>query len=522
MAGASKTVAGRLARITTGCSSLDEFTSAFRDLCTPTLELGRLDSIGRILLREINAGAEAAAAIRLAIGDSDESFDVSTTVETTSLAALKATKAAEASASIAPDSAVSPALTACEVCLLKADNEEAFTHTGVGSSVGTDVDSQPGVREATLVADEQGASSPSEPERSSDDDCAEPSEATLELRFAPSKSKPGPGVLSKLIDSEVEEATPQRSLPRVPSIVAPAAVTVDAAETKAPRIVTPMVPTPLPEPVPGLSLDGSPPSNNGGGGVPGSHGISDAIAETVVEPSDSASLPLPDTAGAETNVAADVPRVSPLPVGTGRSQPPGPAMVSRTMAGMFGGLWVATVVIPKPIDASVLVDAGAAVPDAPASDSDGACEVILDIKPAGATVIAAGVPIAAGARRASVACGKTLISIEHEQYANGQVQIEARKGSPASLVHRLKQEMVMLRVQSTPRKAWVQIAGEGVGKTPVRRRVPAFEPVTLRVSRAGSGHHSQVLTPTKDTVLDLRLRRWGKKKRRRGRKRQTS
>tara|TARA_R110002073_G_scaffold142117_5_gene293843 strand:+ start:49305 stop:51452 length:2148 start_codon:yes stop_codon:yes gene_type:complete len=310
----------------------------------------------------------------------------------------------------------------------------------------------------------------------------------------------------------------------------------------------------------------------------GSDAITAAIAETIAPATGASrplpgSTPKPIT----TRSIASLPMVSPG-LGGGTSQPPSPVMILRSHAAIFGALClavglgagfllrgcgassadddrrqadaddsesddvlardiepsVATRVAPS-VDAAVApsIDAtpirsDAAPIEVDASSAAGAdpevldagsvaslgCELLLDITPVDAVVLIEGTAIERTGAAYPIACGTSVVSIEHEKYANYQLEVELVSGAPFTLLHHMKRDMVTLRVTSMPRKAWVTIDGKGIGKTPIRRVVPAHEDVEVRVSRAGFKPVIQTLTPTEDVQLDLQLRRFGKTRKR--------
>tara|TARA_R110002096_G_scaffold44526_12_gene120385 strand:- start:5219 stop:7390 length:2172 start_codon:yes stop_codon:yes gene_type:complete len=308
----------------------------------------------------------------------------------------------------------------------------------------------------------------------------------------------------------------------------------------------------------------------------GSDAITAAIAETIA-PATGASRPLPGSTPKPitTRSIASLPMVSPG-LGGGTSQPPSPVMILRSQAAIFGALCLAvglgagfllrgcgdssvdgdrqadaddseSDVLATDIEPSVAptVDASVDAAVAPSFDatpirSDAApievdassaagadpevldagsvaslgCELLLDITPVDAVVLIEGTAIERTGDAYPIACGTSVVSIEHEKYANHQLEVELVSGAPFTLLHHMKRDMVTLRVTSMPRKAWVTIDGKGIGKTPIRRVVPAHEDVEVRVSRAGFKPVIQTLTPTEDVQLDLQLRRFGKTRKR--------
>ncbi len=379
---------------------------------------------------------------------------------------------------------------------------------------------------------------------------------------APAPQAPAPQAPAPQVSSRQASSThgPHPSPQTVPLASAEGPISEETA-------VAP-VPTPLPRPAP--KPQPCPPSEVA---PQGSEAIAAAIAETVVEPT-VASHPLPSVSSTSQPAAArsiaSLPMVSPT-FGGGTSQPPTPAMVRRSQAALFGIVCLATgfgvgglvagaimssgestppeseakgtqmdseelgarpALVPPGADAApaVSTDAAAtALPDAAILDASTTakleedatparmaldCELVLDVTPVDANVLIGGVAVENGASPLAVACGATTVRIEHEKYANHQLDIEVVQGSPFVLLHHMKRDMVTLRVVSTPRKAWVKINGEGVGRTPMRRAVPAHEPVEIRVSRAGFKPLIRTMTPTEDVGLDLQLRRFGKKRKR--------
>jgi len=297
--------------------------------------------------------------------------------------------------------------------------------------------------------------------------------------------------------------------------------------------------------------------------------IAAAIAETVVEPT-VASRPLPGMPPVSPPAAArsisSLPMVSPV-LGGGTTQPSAPVMIRRSTGAILGiacltvGLGFGfllrgngasdtpkatraeakiaendafesgtrPVIVPQPsidatppsydaepivFDASPPADAAHEVPDSapevPASD----CEVLLDVTPVDATVVIAGTSVALGESLVAVPCGPLAVTIEHAKFASHKLEIETVAGTPFTLLHHMKSDIVVLRILSTPRKSWVQINGEGAGKTPVRRKVPAHEPIEIRVSKAGFKPVVRKVTPTEDLELDVQLRRFGKRRKR--------
>ena len=360
-------------------------------------------------------------------------------------------------------------------------------------------------------------------------------------------------------ESAPSQARPAAGVGTAPRVRTPLPPFVAATQPREPGEAPRTMGTPAP-----MRAPATPPP--AAAGEDGAEAISNAIAEIVVEPT-IASKPLPGTSSAsKTSPAArsiaSLPMVSAGVVGGGTSEPPSPVMVTRNQAGLFGGLCLIAglgfglllgggggseadvsaagvdsnvprpIVIPAatrpvpadaasaqvaPVDAAppVMQIPDAALPDAAKTDTvaDSECELLLDVEPADARVLLGELLAEAGAERVPVACGALVVSVEHDEYENFSQTIEVTAGTPFPFLHHMQRAMVTVRVLSTPNKAWVQFNGEGLGKTPQRRKVPAFEPIELRVSRAGFKPHVQSVVPKEDMLIDLRLRRWGKKRR---------
>lgn len=179
------------------------------------------------------------------------------------------------------------------------------------------------------------------------------------------------------------------------------------------------------------------------------------------------------------------------------------------------------IVPPAPDDAGVLSDAGpdavdvqeaVRTPDAGALAGSGTCALVFQVTPDDASILVGGAPANVSAGAVDVPCEETTVTIEHEKYANYETTVMPTAGEPFAVEHVMKREMVMLEVRSVPNKAWISIDGKGAGKTPKRKKVPAHEPVTVKVSKKGFKVETQEITPTEDGAVTVKLKRFGKAK----------
>ncbi len=507
-------------RIVTGCSSLDEFTTVFRHLCTvetlflPTatplardtelkfsialkdgstgregkvvlrgngkisesytepgglyeragmmLELGKLDAMGRILLRELNAGSPEVAKK----GDRDDSFDVSTVVETADLEDLKTILSVKEVEGEAVHSSTPPSVPRLDELVACSVRPESATESEQG--------------ETTDVADEVSGES---------------REITL-LPGQPEDTDVGPEEEETLVPAlEANPETPNTPLAGYASLE---------------------------------------PANK------------QAAGKDVGAPETAPSTPPPSTPRSQRRSIASLPMIS--SVATVRAAAShvlkSPAMVSRTHAAIFAALCLIAGIgfglllgkgkeqrvsgsapTMEPKSALVVSDANSQPPAPPIVPSPDAsplppesvdCEILLDVGPADARVLLGEVLVEAGTMSVSVPCGTIRVGVEHDEYENVQVDVQVSPGKVASFSHRMQRESITLRVESTPSNAWIKIDGKAAGTTPLEYAVPAFEKVEVLAGKSGFKAVTQTFVPKTDMSVDLRLRRRQGKRRRRG------
>jgi hypothetical protein len=194
----------------------------------------------------------------------------------------------------------------------------------------------------------------------------------------------------------------------------------------------------------------------------------------------------------------------------------------------------AAVALAAVTDAAAPLEAGATtpaiaitptVPD-PGELGEGECALAIKVVPADA-VITIKAPEAhklpKGATKANVPCGLHSLTIVHAKYKNHKGRILLKPTRENVLVHSLKRPVVKLEIISVPKRALVTLGGEDLGRTPIKRKIPAYDPIELKLVRSGYKPHIQSIVADGPTKLKIKLKKRGRrgKKRRRGIKRKS-
>ena len=143
----------------------------------------------------------------------------------------------------------------------------------------------------------------------------------------------------------------------------------------------------------------------------------------------------------------------------------------------------------------------------------GECALEISVFPEDALISIGGTALAAGVKRVNLPCGVRPLGIAHAKYKNHNGKIALNTGKVTKLEHRLKRATIILRVLSTPKGALVSFNSDDVGRTPLKRRVPAFEAIELRLVRSGFRPHTQTVAPEAATTLNIRMRKRRKRRR---------
>lgn len=133
------------------------------------------------------------------------------------------------------------------------------------------------------------------------------------------------------------------------------------------------------------------------------------------------------------------------------------------------------------------VDAGSASAEIEGGTAPtGACVVSVNGSPRRAKVFAGGRSLGTTPLRAEVECGQVSLRIQHGRGYRSQTRtVVARAAEPTEVSFRLERVLTNLRILSAPAGATVRVQGRKVGKTPLKVRVPAFASSKISVELSG-------------------------------------
>ena len=167
-----------------------------------------------------------------------------------------------------------------------------------------------------------------------------------------------------------------------------------------------------------------------------------------------------------------------------------------------------------PTDAATKTPATAitpAVPD-PGEPGAGECALTLKVVPSDAAITINALKLERGATKVNVPCGVYPLTITHAKYKKHKGSIVLKSSRITVLEHRLRRPLVRLEIISIPSRALVTLAGEDLGRTPIKRKIPAYDPIELKLVRRGYKAHQQTIEAQGTTKLRIKLKR----RRRRG------
>jgi hypothetical protein len=105
------------------------------------------------------------------------------------------------------------------------------------------------------------------------------------------------------------------------------------------------------------------------------------------------------------------------------------------------------------------------------------------------------------------------LQIAHAHFRNHKGKVTLNEGEVSNLEHQLKRMQVWIRVNSFPKKALVSLNGEDVGRTPLKHRVPAYEPMELKLVRSGFKPFTQTIDPGAGETFTFKMKKRRKKRR---------
>lgn len=168
---------------------------------------------------------------------------------------------------------------------------------------------------------------------------------------------------------------------------------------------------------------------------------------------------------------------------------------------------------PKPIAPQSNAKAVAATDEPkarPSLPAPSPCLLKMTTNPEGAALFAKSVFVGVSPFDGPVSCDLREIDIQHPDFNAAHVKLKWQgKAAQATVELERPHVMVMVTLNSIPRKATVRRGGEFLGKTPLQIRLPAFEPSKITIARKGFSSETIELTPTQKgkNVRTIRLRR---------------
>lgn len=179
----------------------------------------------------------------------------------------------------------------------------------------------------------------------------------------------------------------------------------------------------------------------------------------------------------------------PAPAGTATAAAP---------AGGDGASSVVSAAEPTAAAAAASVSSrkrGQEPPAAPASSPSG-CYLNAMTSPVGATVLIDNKVSGRTPLRSKIPCGRHSVKFEMASYQATTRTINVRRGETEKVSAELARPRAVLRIESSPGGATVQVNGTSVGVTPLTTTVAGFASSTVTLSRQGYKTISRTVSPT--------------------------
>jgi hypothetical protein len=188
-----------------------------------------------------------------------------------------------------------------------------------------------------------------------------------------------------------------------------------------------------------------------------------------------------------------------------------PAAVSAPQRAVAAATPAAPEPAPSPALAPPTVaDAPAPAPAAArkaAASIPGGCMATVSTTPPDASVVWGDVPLGTGRiARASVPCGKAVVTIRHDRYADVTRTMTAQPGQMATLSERMHRPPAKVIIASVPARAHIKMNGRPIGAAPRQLNTNRFEQVRIDASLPGYQPWSKTLYLRQaETRIDVEL-----------------
>ena len=164
-------------------------------------------------------------------------------------------------------------------------------------------------------------------------------------------------------------------------------------------------------------------------------------------------------------------------------------------------------VVAQPTEAPAATPAPAVAARKAAASIKGDCTANVSTTPPDAAVVWGDVPLGTGRiARASVPCGKAVVTIRHDRYADVTRTMTAQPGQIATLSERLHRPPARLIIASVPPRAHIKMNRRAVGAAPRQLNTNRFEQVRIDASLPGYQPWSKTLYLRQaETKIDVEL-----------------
>jgi len=144
---------------------------------------------------------------------------------------------------------------------------------------------------------------------------------------------------------------------------------------------------------------------------------------------------------------------------------------------------------PEPATAPLAAPAPTPAPRVPAGKAAGIsrdCTATVTTTPPDASVVWGDVPLGTGRiARASVPCGKAVVTIRHDRYADVTRTMTAQPGQVTTLSERMRRPPAKVIIASTPPRAHIKLNRRAIGAAPRHFNTNRFEQVRIDASLPG-------------------------------------